>query len=83
MFFVCGRSSLLYGLSLVVEKGGYLASCRGGFPSCRAQAVGHVGFGGLVVSTLSGYSSCALEHRLGIVAHGLNCSTACAIFLDR
>ena len=77
------------GFSLVVVRRGLFLSCcvhalqHGGLSSCEHQLYGSwtsviAGHG------LNSFSSWALEHRLKIVVvHGLNCSTACGIFLDQ
>ena len=53
-----------------------------GFSCCRVWALG--AWASVVVAhRLSSCGSQALEHRLGIVAHGLSCSTACGIFPDQ
>ena len=79
IYFGCSGSSLLQRLFSSCDELGLLfrgsvqaSHCRG-FSCCGAWALGQVGF--------SNCSSQALEHRLNSCGHGLNCSSACGIFL--
>ena len=71
--------------SLLVASRGY-SSCGvwafqcGGFSSCRAWALG-MQASVFVAHGLSSCGSWALEHRFSTCSCGLNCSTACRIFL--
>ena len=60
---------------------GARVSHRSGFSRCRAQALGHAGFG----VAARGLRSCGsrLYSADSVVMHGLSCSAGCGIFPDK